>query len=237
MDVIEEALSGIAGGKVLDVATQEGHFIQTLMENLQSYSEIVGIDINEHAIETARDAYDRADIRFMVMNAEQLDFADESFDTVSTSASLHHLSNIPRVLREMKRVLKPGGHFIIVEMHRDGQTEAERTSIHLHHWVAEVDSALGHLHNSTLARQEFVDYVDNLVLSEVEFYDCTDRESDPMEETRNEHLEGLIDRVIRRAERASNCRELRERGEELRQRLHEVGAQREPILMIIGKKC
>jgi ubiquinone/menaquinone biosynthesis C-methylase UbiE len=236
MDIFERALSGIAGGRVLDVATQEGHFVQTLMENLQSYTEIVGIDISERAIETARDTFGRADIQLLVMNAEQLDFADESFDTVSISASLHHLSNIPRVLKEMDRVLKPRGHFIIVEMHRDGQNEAERTSVHLHHWVAEVDSALGRLHNSTLARQEFVDHVASLGLSEVEFYDYTDRESNPMEKTRIEHLKGLIERVIQRAEGVSNYRELKERGEELRQRLHEVGAQREPILVVVGKK-
>ena len=67
-----------------------------------------------------------------------------------------------------------------------GQTEAELTSIYLHHWVAEVDSALGRLHDSTLARQEFVDYVASLGLSQVEFYDYTDRDSDPMERARIE---------------------------------------------------
>jgi ubiquinone/menaquinone biosynthesis C-methylase UbiE len=236
MDIFERALSGIAGGRVLDIGTQEGHFVQTLMENLQSYTEIVGIDISERAIETARDTFGRADIQFLVMNAEQLDFADESFDTVSMSALLHHLSNIPRVLKEMDRVLKPGGHFILVEMHRDGQTEPERTSVHLHHWVAEVDSALGRLHSHTLARQEIVGYVASLGLSEVEFYDYTDRESDPIEKTKIEHLKGLIDRVIQQAEGASSYRELKERGEALRQRLHEVGSKREPTLVVIGKK-
>jgi SAM-dependent methyltransferase len=170
------------------------------------------------------------------MNAEQLDFEDESFDTVSISASLHHLSNIQRVLEEMKRVLKPGGHFIVVEMHRDGQTEAELTSVYLHRWVAEVDSTLGRLHNSTLSRQEFADYIGSLGLSNIEFYDYIGGDSDPMEKARFEQLEGLIERTIQRAEGVSNYEELKARGEELRQRLHEVGAQREPILVIIGEK-
>lgn len=236
MAVIEMALSGIVGGRVLDVATQEGGFVQILMENLQSYTEIVGIDNSEQAIQAARDAFKQAGIQFLVMDAEQLDFADESFDTVSISASFHHLVNIPRVLQEMKRVLKPEGHFIVVEMHRDGQTEAERTSIYLHQWVAEVDTALGSLHHWTLARQEFVDYIKRLGLSEVAFYDFTDRASDPMEETRIEHLEGLVERVIQRVKGATDVNSLVERGEELLQRLHEAGAQREPILVIIGKK-
>jgi len=236
VNVIEKALGSVAGGRVLDVATQEGHFVQMLMRNLPCYTQIVGIDVNEQAIKTARDTIGQEKIQFLVMNAEQLDFEDESFDTVSISASFHHLSNIRQVLDEMERVLKPEGNWIIAEMHRDGQTEAELSSIYLHHWVAEVDSALGRLHNRTLARQEFMDYVASLGLSQVEFYDYTDRDSDPMERTRIEQLESLIDRVVQRAEEASTYSELRKRGEELRQRLHEVGAQSEPVLVVIGKK-
>ena len=236
MNIIERAVSNIAGGKVLDVATQEGHFIQMLMKNLQSYTEIVGIDVNEQAVETARDRIEQENIQFLVMNAEKMDFEDESFDTVSISASFHHLSNALQVLTEVERVLKPDGNIIIAEMHRDSQTEAELTSVYLHHWVAEVDSALGYLHKHTLARQEFIDYVAKLGLSQVEFYDYTDRDSDPMEKTIIEQLDDLIARVIQRAEMAASYEELKNRGEELRQRLHKVGAQREPVLVVIGKK-
>jgi ubiquinone/menaquinone biosynthesis C-methylase UbiE len=236
VNVIERAISSVAGGRVFDVATQEGHFVRILMKNLASYIQIVGIDADEQAIKTARDTIGQEKVQFLVMNAEQLDFEDESFDTVSISASFHHLSNIRQVLDEMERVLKPAGNWIIAEMHRDGQTEAELSSIYLHHWVAEVDSALGRLHSRTLARQEFMDYVASLGLSQVEFYGYTDRDSDPMERTRIEQLESLIDRVVQRAEEASTYSELRKRGEELRQRLHEVGAQSEPILVVIGKK-
>jgi ubiquinone/menaquinone biosynthesis C-methylase UbiE len=133
VDIFERVLGNIAGGRVLDVATQEGHFVQILMENLKDYTEIVGIDTNDWAIQKAKGTVDQENVRFLVMNAEQMKFEDESFDTVCVSASLHHLSNIQRVLEEMKRVLKTGGHFIVAEMHRDGLTEAELTSIYLHH--------------------------------------------------------------------------------------------------------
>ena len=236
MDVISIKLGEIEGGKVLDVGTQEGHFVQVLKKNLNTYSKIVGIDIDKQAIAKARNSLDDSDVIFLVMNAEQLGFENESFDTVNISASLHHIANIPQVLDEMKRVLKPGGCFIIVEMHEDGTTEAELTSVYLHQWVAEVDSALGHLHNKTLARQEFVSYITTLELSNVEYYDYHDKDTDPMETTRIEHLEDLIERTIQRAERTSNYAKLKERGNDLRQRLHAVGAQREPILSVVGKK-
>jgi len=234
--MIERILSGLDGGKVLDVATHEGHFVRILMENLNSYSEIVGVDLNEQAIKTARGCLAQENIRFWVMDAEHLEFEDASFDTVTISASLHHLANIPRVLGEMKRVLKPGGHFILIEMHQDGQTEAELTSIYLHQWVAEVDTALGLLHHKTLARQEFVNYVANLELSHVKYDDYGDTDSNPQEDTRIAQLDDLIKRSIQRAEGTRAYAMLKKRGETLLQRLYQLGAEREPILIIVGEK-
>ena len=240
MSVIERILSGIEGGRVLDVATQEGHFAQVLKGYLKSYTEIVGISkshpVGDPKIESARSAFGAANIRFFVMDADRLDFEDACFDTVNISASLHHLSNIPRVLSEMVRVLKPGGYFILEEMHRDGHTEAELTSVYLHEWVAEVDSALGNLHHRTLARQEFADYAAGLGLRDTAIYYDNQVDSDPKEQARIEQLDDLIERTLQRAESASNVNELKERGEQLRQRLHKIGAQREPIIIIVGVK-
>jgi SAM-dependent methyltransferase len=232
----EKAMNSIAGGKVLDIATQEGHFIRLLMNNLKSYIEIVGIDVNEKSIEIAVDTFGDEKVQFMVMNAEKLGFEDNSFDTVSISASFHHLSNIRLVLNEIKRVLKLGGNLIIMEMHRDGQTEAQLSSIYLHHWVAAVDTAQGHVHKRTLARQEIINYVESLRLSNVEYYDVVDSDSNPMERSKLNQLGSLIDGVIHRIEEANANNELKKRGQELRYRLYEVGAQKEPILVVLGKR-
>jgi ubiquinone/menaquinone biosynthesis C-methylase UbiE len=234
--MIDSILRNIDGRRVLDVATQEGHFVQLLMNYLKSYSEIVGIDINEQAIEIASKNLSQENIHFLVMNAEKLEFEGESFDTVNISASLHHLGNIHGVLGEMERVLRFGGWFIVVEMHRDGMTEAELTSVYLHQWVAEIDSELGYLHNSTLSRQEIVDHVARLGLNKVEYYDFRDQSSSPMDQTKIDELERLIDVTIQRSESTRFYTTFKEQGDELRKRLHEVGAQREPRLMIVGQK-
>jgi SAM-dependent methyltransferase len=236
MEIFGEVLGNISGGRVLDIATLEGRFVRILIEKLKDYQEIVGIDIYERAIENARAAFDQENIRFMVMDAEQLDFEDESFDTVCISASLHHLAKIERVLDEMKRVLKPGGHFILAEMHREAQSEAELTITYLHQWAAEVDSALGRLHNSTFTRQELVDYVVALGLSKVELYDVVDMDPVTKDESRIEQIEGVIDMVQQRAEGTSRYSEFKARGEALRKRLHEVGALSEPVLLAVGEK-
>lgn len=48
-------------------------------------------------------------IRFEVADAEQLQFADDSFDRVLLTCVLHHLPNPERALMEMRRVVRPGG--------------------------------------------------------------------------------------------------------------------------------
>jgi ubiquinone/menaquinone biosynthesis C-methylase UbiE len=236
LSIIESVLGTIVGGSILDVATQEGHFVEILMKYLKSYTEIVGIDIDEEAIDSAQSSLGQANIRFQIMDARRLNFKEACFDTVSISASLHHLSNIPKVLSEMFRVLKPGGRFIIIEMHRDGSTAAELTSVYLHHWVAEVDSALGYLHNKTLEPQEFADYVSDLGLRDIAYYYDNELGSNPKAQTRIEQLDNLIDRTIQRAESASIDKKTVKRGQQLRRRLHKIGAQREPIILIVGVK-
>jgi SAM-dependent methyltransferase len=235
-DTFQQALREIVGGRVLDVATRRGGFVRILAENLSSYAEIVGIDTSEEALESAQQSLYQDGIHFACMDASRMGFEEGSFDTVAISASLHHLTDNAPVLNEMKRVLRKGGSLIVAEMHRDGQTEAQLTFVYLHHWVAAVDTALGNLHNRTLSRREIIDQVEALGLHHVRFHDSSDSDGDPMDEARIERLDGLIDRTIQRARAVPVYEELKRQGDELRQRLHDVGAQREPGIIIVGEK-
>lgn len=235
MSILQRALNPLDGGRVLDVATGEGGFVRFLADMLSSYTEIVGIDADEAALETARASFDQENIRFVPMDAGRMDFPQASFDTVVISASLHHLADAPRVLAEMDRVLKPGGHLVVAEMHRDGQTEPQRTAVCIHHWAAEVDTALGVVHHPTLARQELIELVDALGVQNVKLYDFFDTDSDPQEAV--EQVEDYLDRFLQRAEGAPNSAALKQRAEALRQRLHRGGVQREPVVVIVGRKA
>ena len=82
----------------------------------------------------------------------------------------------------------------------------------------------------------FLDYAAGLGLCEVAFYDASDTESNPMDEALITNLEGLIDRTLLRVADVPNGATLKRRGEALRRRLHEVGSQQEPILILVGKK-
>jgi hypothetical protein len=108
--------------------------------------------------------------------------------------------------------------------------------MYVHHWVAEIDSALGYTHNRTFTRQELVDLVEGLGLHNVVFYDISNTDLDPLDEAAIMENEEIIDRYIQYAAGLPGYETLRRQGEELRQRHHEVGVQWEPELIIIGEK-
>jgi ubiquinone/menaquinone biosynthesis C-methylase UbiE len=68
--------------------------------------EVVGVDINESALATARERFPSR--RFQLASAESLPFRDASFDRVVSSVALPYM-NIPKALAEARRVLVPGG--------------------------------------------------------------------------------------------------------------------------------
>jgi SAM-dependent methyltransferase len=235
MNILKQALGGVSGGRVLDVACGEGGFIKTMVEYLNGYVEVIGIDTIEYT-RAAGSIFYAEDVRFVQMDAERLGFGDERFDTVSISSSLHHLENVALCVGEMKRVLKPGGHLVIRETHRDNQAEPQCTDMYIHHWVAEVDSALGIPHNRTFARQELMDLAEGLGLCSVEFYDVSNLDSDPKDEVNIKESEDVIERYMGHVGELSGHRELRRRGEDLLRRLRRVGIQWEPELIIVGEK-
>ncbi len=158
------------------------------------------------------------------------------FDTVTASASLHHLPDIAQALAEIDRVLKPSGMFIFIEMHRDAQTDAQQTLVQMHHWAADVDTARGVFHNKTFTRQELVAFVESMRLKNVVIHDFLGTDSDPMDEEAIAHCEEVIDKVLQRAEGCSEYESLKARSEELRQRVRDGGVHWEPVLFMTGQK-
>ena len=182
MDIkkLEVRLKEISGGKVLDVATGSGQFIQILMEALKDYHDFVGIDVHEKAIEYANKQFEVKPVRFEKMNAENLSFEDNIFDTVGIQYSLHHMKKLDKVLSEMFRVLKPGGYFLIGEMYGDGnQTEAQQSHIKIHHLAADLDTAKGDFHDHTYSKNKIREIANKLPFSKLEEYDLTYPVEDP----------------------------------------------------------
>jgi SAM-dependent methyltransferase len=238
MDLFEQALAGIPGGWVLDVATGQGRFVERLAGGLAGYTAIVGVDVAERMLRDAAGSATAYNAHFVQMDARRLGFPDDGFDTVSISASLHHVADAPSVLLELRRMLRPGGHLIVAEMHRDAATEAQVSSVRLHTWAAAVDLAVGLPHYPTLARQQIVDLVAALDLRNVSVYDWVDLDSDPHDPDRLRALEGVLARYLSRAQGLPDYAEIEAQAEALRRRLRRVGAQSEPrVVLTAQRRC
>jgi ubiquinone/menaquinone biosynthesis C-methylase UbiE len=95
---------------VLDAGCGTGGVARLIRERVRS---VVAIDVEPH------EAWiDEPGLSFAVADAEQLPFADASFDVVHSKDSLHHMESPGRALAEYRRVLRPGGTALIVEANR-----------------------------------------------------------------------------------------------------------------------
>jgi SAM-dependent methyltransferase len=146
-------------GHLLDVACGGGSFIHRL-KALGSLKAVTGVERSAAAMEKARESLEAACItpfELIDADAHSLPFADDHFDTVSISVSLHHMASPQRVLGEMQRVLKPDGRLIVCEMLADGLSPAQQLHRELHHLSALADRAEGIVHSPTYRRRDLLD--------------------------------------------------------------------------------
>lgn len=102
-----------ANGRVLDVACGTGRNFRYLA----SGSEVVGIDISAEMLAHARSELDRLELDGAIrqMDAQTLDFPDDSFDTVISSFSTCTFPDPNAALHEMERVCTPDGEILLLE--------------------------------------------------------------------------------------------------------------------------
>jgi SAM-dependent methyltransferase len=82
--------------------------------------DVTAVDLTESALTVAREfaAVRGVSIDFRLDNAEGLDFPDESFDAVYSFGVLHHTPDIEQSVKEVHRVLRPGGTAYVMLYHR-----------------------------------------------------------------------------------------------------------------------
>ncbi len=100
-----------AGMRLLDVGCGPGTITAGLARAVAP-GETIGIDLSEEILVQARDhaASEGVDnVTFTAGDVYQLNYEDETFDVVYANQVLQHLTDQPLALREMRRVLKPGG--------------------------------------------------------------------------------------------------------------------------------
>ena len=112
-------LGAYAPEHILDIATGTGDFAMQLAQTLHP-KEVVGADISEGMMAVGRRKVEAAGlsdtIHFAKEDCFSMTFATGRFDAVTAAFGIRNFSDLDAGLREMCRVLKPGGHLSVVEL-------------------------------------------------------------------------------------------------------------------------
>jgi SAM-dependent methyltransferase len=104
----------IAGKDVLEVGCGRGEGSASVFERFQPRS-LVGLDLARAAVKHARRRHGRPGLSFLAGDAESLPFPDASFDVVLNVESSHCYPHMSSFLKEVRRVLRPGGLFLYAD--------------------------------------------------------------------------------------------------------------------------
>lgn len=105
-------------------------------------AEYTGIDLTEAAVDLARRRFELFNLpgNFCVEDAERLRFPDNSVDLVYSHGVLHHTPDTAAAVREIHRILRPGGRAVVMLYHRDSYnyrvniSMLRRAGVHLLRW-------------------------------------------------------------------------------------------------------
>ncbi len=201
MEVFEEVLSRIPRGPALDVATGRGSFAGALKSCSNNCTCIVAVDSSVKPLKMILNDPALEDVTPLAMDAGTLAFLDGSFSTAVISNSLHHMEAPLGVLREMFRVLIPGGMLIVREMFSDGcQTPAQKTHTLMHNWWGRVDTSRGLIHGPVLTAKELKDLVITSGAEDISFREVEDLTGNPFDDKVARRIEQAYDAYMERAD-------------------------------------
>lgn len=106
----ESVVDLVKNKTVLDIASGSGYGSYILAEKAKK---VYGVDIDQESIAYAKRNYARSNIGFLQGSAEAIPLKNRSIDVVIAFETIEHLKNYKTFLHEIKRVLQPGGLFVI----------------------------------------------------------------------------------------------------------------------------
>jgi ubiquinone/menaquinone biosynthesis C-methylase UbiE len=171
--------------RLLDIATGGGH---TALAFAPRVREVVATDLTPRMLEAA-EAFIRgqgaANVSFQLADAEALPFPDAGFDIVTTRIAPHHFPNPQQYVREVARVLRPGGIFVLddnmapddpeldaflnrFEQWRDPSHVRNYTVAEWRRWMADASLTVEHVEPLQVKRYEFAGWIARMRMPEAE---------------------------------------------------------------------
>jgi ubiquinone/menaquinone biosynthesis C-methylase UbiE len=126
LKMVRRLLSGCQG-RALDYGCGYGDIAHAIS---RQFSEIIGVDLSPERVEWARREF--SPIFFQVCSANSVDFADGTFQTVISIVVINWVSDPDLYLREIRRVLAPGGKLVLAVQAPDRLRNLVRASLGRH---------------------------------------------------------------------------------------------------------
>jgi SAM-dependent methyltransferase len=116
--------------RILDLGAGHGYATTALLDFLGPEGEILAVDISADMLARIPK---RCNIRTMVASLDRLEVEDGSVDLAISLASFHHVPHKGIVMREVRRALRPGGHFLIADVAEGTPTQRFFDNVVRHH--------------------------------------------------------------------------------------------------------
>lgn len=210
--------------KILDIGTGNGNFINIITSLNTEFNSAVGIDVLDSSIKSCQANFNNEKITFMKMDALNIDFEDNTFDIVTLSNSLHHLDDISVILKEMERVLAPGGAIIICEMISNNLTKKQKSHLAMHHFAAEIDRERGSTHFETFTDKEILNHLSEKSSLDIkDVWELSTPNTREINEKETEWIFETIDRVQGSVEGSKKIEYYRKKADRIKNYIRKYG--------------
>ena len=106
--------------QILDIACGTGDYSIAIARHAHRDTRVLGLDLTEGMLQVMRRKVERRGLSGRIVaeqgNAERLRFAEDSFDRVTIAFGIRNFEHREQALREILRVLRPGGRLVILEL-------------------------------------------------------------------------------------------------------------------------
>jgi 2-polyprenyl-3-methyl-5-hydroxy-6-metoxy-1,4-benzoquinol methylase len=121
------ALDIVKGKEVLDVASGTGYGSQMLANFAKN---VQGLDYSEEAVAYAQENYPAQNLVYNIGDAQKMPFEDDSFDVVISLETIEHLPNPTAFVKEVRRVMRPNGVFLVSTPNDDEFMDGNEFHVH-----------------------------------------------------------------------------------------------------------
>ena len=112
--LVHEALGAAAGDRVLDAGCGPGFYVAETLERVGPEGSVAGVDVSTSMLAlAAKRCEGHANVSFAEGGVTDLPLADADFDRALSVQVLEYVADIPAALRELRRVLRPGGRLLL----------------------------------------------------------------------------------------------------------------------------